>query len=248
LGKNGKGLPIEIVIFARHNTHYIEITIMIAKLIISTNPEPTKMTDTGADILYQLDENKLQDLPVVEGNNLVGSISENEIYSFPDPDLPLKKQKITLKRDFVYEHQHLMDVIHVFAASKLTLLPVLDENEKYVGCIKLPMLINNLSEILEVENKGSFIVLEINQNDYVLSEIARIVESQDAKILNLFVVNSKETTKAEVILKINSLEIQTLVQTFNRYNYIIKATYTEDEKMYDDLRERYDSLMKYLSI
>jgi predicted transcriptional regulator len=185
---------------------------------------------------------------VVEGNNLIGSISENEIYSFPDPDLPLKKQKITLKRDFVYEHQHLMDMIHVFAASKLTLLPVLDENEKYVGCIKLPNLIDNLSEILEVENKGSFIVLEINQNDYVLSEIARIVESQDAKILNLFVVNSKETTKADVILKINSLEIQTLVQTFNRYNYIIKATYTEDEKMYDDLRERYDSLMKYLSI
>jgi predicted transcriptional regulator len=221
---------------------------MIAKLIISNNPEPIKMSDTGADILYQLDENRLQDLPVVDKGNLIGSISDNEIYSFEDPDLPLKKQKITLKRDFVYEHQHLMDVIHAFAASKLTLLPVLDENEKYLGCIKLQRLIEELSEILEVENKGSFIVLEINQNDYVLSEIAKIVESQDSKILNLFVVNSKETTKADVILKINSFEIQTLIQTFNRYNYIIKATYTENEKMYDDLRDRYDSLMKYLSI
>lgn len=105
-----------------------------------------------------------------------------------------------------------------------------------------------LSEILGVENPGAIIILEINQNDYVLSEIAQIVESQDAKILNLFVENSNNTTKADVILKINTYEIQSLIQTFNRYNYIIKATYTENEKMYDDLRDRYDSLMKYLSI
>ena len=44
------------------------------------------------------------------------------------------------------------------------------------------------------------------------------------------------------------MEIQALIQTFNRYNYIIKATYTEDEQMYEDLRDRYDSLMRYRSI
>jgi len=221
---------------------------MIAKLITSTIPEPVQITETGADILYHLDENRLQDMPVVENAKLIGSISDNDIYAFGDPDLPLKKQKLAIKKDFVYDHQHLMDVMKVMASSKLTMLPVVDENENYVGYISQARLISKLSEILEVENPGSIIILEINQNDYVLSEIAQIIESQDAKILNLFVVNSSNTTKADVILKINTFEIQSLIQTFNRYNYIIKATYTENEKMYDDLRDRYDSLMKYLSI
>jgi len=221
---------------------------MIAKHITSITPEPIQITETGADILYHLDENRLQDMPVVDNGKLIGSISDNDIYAFADPDLPLKKQKLNLKKDFVYDHQHLMDVVKVMASSKLTILPVVDENENYTGCISLSQLIEKLSEILGVENPGSIIILEINQNDYVLSEIAQIVESQDAKILNLFVENSSNTTKADVILKINTFEIQSLIQTLNRYNYIIKATYTENEKMHDDLRDRYDSLMKYLSI
>lgn len=221
---------------------------MIAKLITSIIPEPIQITETGANILYQLDENRLQDMPVVENGKLIGSISDNDIYAFADPDLPLKQQKLALKKDFVYDHQHLMDVMKIMSSSKLTILPVVDEKENYVGCISLSSLIDKLSEMLEVENPGSFIVLEINQNDYILSEIAQIVESQDSKILNLFVVNASDTTKADVIIKVNSFEIQSLIQTFNRYNYIIKATYTENEKMHDDLRDRYDSLMKYLSI
>lgn len=221
---------------------------MIAKLITSITLEPIQISETGSDILYHLDENRLQDMPVVENGKLIGSISDNDIYAFADPDLPLKQQKLSLKKDFVYDHQHLMDVMKIISSSKLTILPVVDEKENYVGCISLASLIDQLSEMLEVENPGSFIVLEINQNDYILSEIAQIVESQDTKILNLFVVNASDTTKADVILKVNTFEIQSLIQTFNRYNYIIKATYTENEKMYDDLRDRYDSLMKYLSI
>jgi predicted transcriptional regulator len=221
---------------------------MIAKFLISTIPEPIKVTETGADILYHLDENRLQDMPVVEGRKLIGSVSDSDIYAYGDIDLPLKKQKIVLKNHFIFDHQHILDVMKVMTASKLTILPVVDENENYTGFISQASLINKLSEILEVKNPGSIIILEINQNDYILSEIAQIVESQDAKILNLFIVNSSNTTKADVILKINTFEIQSLIQTFNRYNYIVKATYTENEKMYDDLRDRYDSLMKYLSI
>jgi hypothetical protein len=49
-------------------------------------------------------------------------------------------------------------------------------------------------------------------------------------------------------MKVNSMDIQPLIQTLNRYNYIIKATYSESEEMYEDLRDRYDGLMNYLNI
>lgn len=221
---------------------------MIAKNFITTTLEPIRITETGTDILYHLDENRLHDMPVVEGNNLKGSVSESDVFTMDDPDLPLKKQKFTFNREFVYAHQHIFDVIRIMASSKLTILPVLDDKDKYIGFIQQSDMVYRMAEILAVANPGATIVLEVNQNDYVLSEIARIVESQDTKILNLFVTTDRDSTKMDITLKLNTMEIQALIQTFDRYNYIIKATYTEDEKMVDDLRDRYESLMKYLSI
>jgi len=221
---------------------------MIAKLIMANTPEPVSSTATGSDILFHLDENRLNDIPVVDEDKLVGSVLESDIYTLSDPDQALADQKVNLKRDFVFEHQHILDVIKVCMDSQLSVLPVVDENEKFIGSITHARIISEMSRLLAVHNPGAFIVLEINQNDFVLSEIAQIVESQDAKILNLFVPVSKDSTKADVVIKLNTLEIQAMLQTFNRYNYIIKATYTEDEQMFDDLRERYDSLMRYLNI
>ena len=221
---------------------------MIAKLILSNTPEPAKLTDSGSDILYQLDENRLEDIPVIDQGLLVGSVVESDVYLLDDPDKPLSTQKVNLARAFVYEYQHILDILKTMAASKLSVLPVVDGKEHYIGCITRQAVIGEMANMLSVTNPGAFIILDINQNDYVLSQIAQIVESQDAKIINLFVTPSRESTKAEVIIKVNTMEIQALIQTFNRYNYIIKATYTEDEQMYDDLRDRYDSLMRYLSI
>jgi len=221
---------------------------MIAKLLLKATPEPVSLSDSGSDILYHLDENRLNDIPVVDGDFLVGSVTESEIYTLNDPDMPLKSQKINLKREFVFEHQHILDVLNVLSGSKLSVLPVVDAKEHYSGCITLPVVIQEVSAMLAVSDPGAFIVLEMNQNDYVLTQIAQIVESHDCRVLNLFVTTSRETTKTNVILKVNTMEIQALIQTFNRYNYIIKATYTEDEQMYEDLRDRYDSLMRYLNI
>ncbi|MBC8490611.1 MAG: CBS domain-containing protein [Bacteroidetes bacterium] len=221
---------------------------MIAKQLLTTSIVPLKTTETGADALFLMDENKISDLPVVDNAEYIGLISEGNIYNMSDPDLPIADQKLSLKNCYVNEYQHVFDVIKTMSSMKLTVLPVLDEKSHYIGSITVNNLLEYFSVITAVNNPGSIVVLELNQNDYVLSQIAQIVESQDAKILNLYVTSDKDSTKMEVTMKINKMEIQSLIQTFNRYNYIIKATYTEDENMYDDLRDRYNSLMNYLNI
>ena len=221
---------------------------MLTKMFLATLPEPVKYSDTGADILYHLDENRVSDLPVVEGNELIGSVKDSDVYSMSDPDQTLKDMKISLPRDFVFEYQHVFDVVKSMVSSGLTVLPVVNEQEKYCGCVTAQRILPFLANLMSVQEPGAIIVLEINRNDYVLSEIARIVESQDSRILNLYLNPNSDSTSMDVMIKVNTLEIQGLMKTFNRYNYIIKATYTEDEKMYDDLKDRYDSLMKYLSI
>ncbi len=83
--------------------------------------------------------------------------------------------------------------------------------------------------------------------DYSLAEIARHIEGNDAKVLSASVTNFEDSRTVEVSLKINQTDIHGIVQTLQRYDYTIKAFY--DAPTYeDDLKRRYDELMRYLNI
>lgn len=221
---------------------------MIAKQLLTDAVSVVDTNNTGSDVLYFMDEEKLSILPVVNNGNYVGLISEVQVFNMKDPDKPLADQKVPYKHIYVEENQHIYEVIKMMSAEKIPLLPVLDEKDRYKGSISIQTLIEHIGSFTAVGNPGAIILLELNQNDYVLSQIAQIVESNDAKILSLYVTSDKNSTKLEVTIKVSKMEIQAILQAFNRYNYIIKATYTEDEEMYNDMRDRYDSLMNYLNI
>ena len=127
------------------------------------------------------------------------------------------------------------------------MVPVIDDKENYVGIITSENLVQYLAGISAITEPGGIIVLELNVKDFVLSEIARIVESNDAKILSLYVSTYPESTKMEITIKLNITELKSLISTFERFNHTVKASFQESE-YFDDLKDNYDSLMKYLSI
>lgn len=220
---------------------------MIAKDLIKANIIPLKTSDTGLDAIAWMDEYRVSHMPIVNNIDFLGLISEQDVYSLNDPEEPVGNHLLALKRPFILQNQHLYEVIRMFAAQKLTLLPVLDEKNQYLGVITMYDLVVQFAHLTAVENPGGTIILEINQNDYSLSEIAQIVESNDAKILSVYVSSHPDSMKLEVTLKLNKLDIFAILQAFTRYNYIIKASYSEDE--YNDfLLDRFDSLMNYLSV
>ena len=94
---------------------------------------------------------------------------------------------------------------------------------------------------------GGIIVLEMNRIDYSLSEIARIAEAENVSILSAYLTSNPDTTKVYVTIKINQQEIQNLIATFERYDFTIKASFTEETYL-EDLKERYDALMSYLNV
>ena len=96
-------------------------------------------------------------------------------------------------------------------------------------------------------NPGGIVILEMSENDYSLSEITKIVESNDAKILNLCVTSHKDSTLMDVTFKLNVMDIVPVIQTFQRYNYKVKATFGQRDDL-DELRDHYDALMNYLNI
>jgi len=220
---------------------------MFAKDLTDETILPVKTSDTGALALTMMDEYKVSHLPIVNNTDFLGLITEDDIYTNNHFDDPLGTHVLSMNRPFINENQHVFEAIKIFAELELTLLPVVDAKENYLGVISKKKLIEEFSEITAVKSSGAILVLEISVNDYSLSEIAQIVESNDTKILSTYITSHPDSTKMDVTIKLNRNDISPVLQTFNRYNYIVKGIYAEPE-VSDDLNERFDALMKYLSI
>ena len=116
-----------------------------------------------------------------------------------------------------------------------------------MGVITADSIIQKIAKMPFVHEPGGIIILEINIRDYSLSQIAQIVEGNDAKILNLYVNSHSDTTKMEVTLKVNKDELAPILQTFTRYNYTVKATFHQAQ-MGEDLKKRFDEFIHFLNI
>jgi predicted transcriptional regulator len=220
---------------------------LIARDLITDGILPLKTSDTGKTALSWMEDYKLSHLPIVNNEEFLGLISEMDIYELNNFDEPLGNHTLTLKNPYVYEYQHIFDVLKLVNSLRLTLIPVLDEKNNYTGSITLQTLLSKTAEFLSLDNQGGVIVLEMSINDYSLTEIANIVESNNAKILNTVVMNHPESTLIDVVLKLNTVELNSVIQTFERYNYLVKVILDEEFDK-DELKERYNSLMKYLNV
>jgi acetoin utilization protein AcuB len=221
--------------------------LMIAKDLLTQDVMALAPSDTGLNALHWFDEFKVSHLPVVSGNEYRGLVSEDDIYSSNSFEETIEKHNLNLLKVSVLHSQHAYAVIRLFAEYKLSLLPVVDDANKYLGVITLPGLVENLSTITAVDNPGGIIVLELNINDFSLTEIAQIIESNNARLLSLYMKSQPDSLRSELTLKVNSIDIQPILQTFLRYNYTIKASFFESDYN-DSLRDRYDMLMNYLNI
>ncbi|HFB61912.1 MAG TPA: CBS domain-containing protein [Bacteroidetes bacterium] len=220
---------------------------MIAKDLISDGIMPLKTSDTGKTALSWMEEYKVSHLPIVNNQEFLGLISELDIYNLNSFDEPLGNHKLSLQHPYVFETQHIYDVLKLVNEQNLSLVPVLNDKGNYLGSIGLQNLVKYFARALSVDNPGGIIVLEMTYNNYSLTELAKIVEENDAKILSTFLINHEDSTRLDVFLKLNTVEISSVLKTLERYDYFVKASFGHEDDR-DDLRERYNSLMNYLNV
>lgn len=220
---------------------------MIAKEIASDDILPLKTSDTCSFALNAMEENRVNHLPVVNERELLGVVAEFDLVSHLDLHDPVGNVKLSLPHAFISDHQHVFDVMKMITEMKLSLLPVVDQQNSYTGVITLPNLVKYLTMNTSILNPGGLIVLEVAENNYSMAEISQIIESNNARIIGAFFTTRPDSTLIDITLKINDIDLNPVIQTFQRYNYTIKATFAEKDDL-DDLKERYDALMNYLSI
>ncbi len=221
---------------------------MLAIELISDVVPSIKTSDTGVKALNWMEIFRVSHLPIVNNKEFLGLISDTDIYDLNLADEPIGNHSLSLFSPYVVADQHIYEVIELIHRLNLTVVPVLDEHKNYLGLITSNDIIKYFAELAAVNNPGGIIVLELHQNDYSLTQIAQIVESNDAKILSLYIHSPKESVKLEVIIKVNRTDLSSVIQTFERFNYEIKASYMEDEELDSLYNNRYEEFMKYLSI
>jgi len=219
---------------------------MMASSFIDETIIPLKTSDSIYFAIDFFKEFSIRQLPVVQDNLCIGILSLDDIDDEDIYDLPILDY-INLNYSFASNNDHIYEVMRAISEQASTLFPVLDENNNYIGSITLSSLFKNYVNCAAFIQPGSILVLEIDKKNYSLSEIARIVESENKVILSSLLSSNGESDVLEITLKLNSVQIQNLVTTFERFGYNIKATFDEEDFM-DTLKNRYESLMTYLNV
>jgi acetoin utilization protein AcuB len=219
---------------------------LIADLITDEIP-PLKQSDTVKVALDWMEQFKVSHLAVVKERELIGIVSEHDLIDYNNPDEKLDSLKVPLLKPIIHNYQHTYDLLKLMMSFNLTLIPVLDDKELYKGCISLKGLLQNISTMASVQNLGGVIVLEVNQVDYSLTQIASIIEGNDAKVLSAHVSSIPDSTKMEVTIKVNKEDLSRILQTFYRYNYTVKASF-QHANFESGLKDKLDEFMHFLNI
>ncbi|KAB2916231.1 MAG: CBS domain-containing protein [Bacteroidetes bacterium] len=220
---------------------------MLAGQLLSGRLFPLKISDSCGKALDLMNEFDIAFLPVVDGDKHLGYASASDLLDAdPDDNILTKTNSAVVSK--VYENQHLFDIITIFSEISSSVVSVVDINDRFLGILSAKELINKMASLNAFSQPGSIITLELPAISYSMSEISRIVEYNNTKILSLY-VNTVEDAPAQlqVHIKLNTTDIKSVVATFERYGYTIVASYYREYDT-EDMKNRFDSLMKYLDI
>ena len=219
---------------------------MIASELITKEIKPLKTSDTGADAISEMTEYYIKHLPIVNNQQLLGILSEDDILDHELSD-PIGTYNLSLNRPYVEEDVHLYEVLKMMSEYKLTAVPVVDFDDNYLGIIDVNSLLHFFAGNYSFREPGSIVVLEMSKPNYSLAHLAQIVESNNAVILSTQISTRPDSVNILVTLKINKQDLSAILQSFERYEYRVKASFSES-KFHDDLQDRYDGLMSYLNV
>jgi len=213
---------------------------------ISKDINALALSNTIGDAKKLFKNTSYTHLPIVEEKHLVGSILDSDVISIDDNDKTIGEYKYLLNDFFTRTSDNWMEILKSFAANGTNILPVLSDENHYVGFYELVDVLHYFNDTPLLNNDGFFLVIEKGIHDYSFSQIAQIVESTDAKLVGVFVSGYKNDL-VRITLKITTEDINEVIQSFRRYGYNLLTKHKEDLFL-EELKDRSDYLQKYLNI
>jgi acetoin utilization protein AcuB len=221
---------------------------MLAYELINNNLPRLQLQDTVAKALQLLHDFKITHLAVVADNTFLGLVSEDDLLDVEDEKLPIEVLEHSLLKVSVNKNEHFLTAVNSSIQFDTSIVAVTSNNaENFEGVVTVTELLKQLGSFAGASELGGIIVLEMDSRQFSISEISKIVESNNCTVLHLNTVNNPLTGILTVTLHINTKEIAAVVATFERYEYSVTQTYG-NQQFESDIENNYKNLMNYLNI
>jgi len=212
-----------------------------AKQILDAQFPYLKEDFTIEQALDWMNENRVNELPVLVNDEFKGLVSENQLLDVQDVQpfiLPI------LAEWSIGPDDHFFTMIHRMSEHQSSIAVVLDQDRKFLGCVTREDLLDAVSDMTAAHVDGGILLMEMHPRDYTLQQIVRIIEENNAKVMTLFSYQN-EKGLMEICIKVDNKDINAIVKSLERFNYRIRATFQHKDANID-LMDRYDTLMRFL--
>ncbi|HQW84711.1 MAG TPA: CBS domain-containing protein [Ferruginibacter sp.] len=220
---------------------------MLTVDLINTNIPRLQLKDSVSKALRLIVDFRVTHLPVVDGDKYLGLISEDDLLDQEQHKMPVELMQETFIQAAVHDNEHFLNAVTCSNQFETTVVPVVNDDNELMGVITTDILLKTLGNFAGTNEIGGIIVLEMERSQFSISEISRIVESNDATILHLNTTVHAQTGMLTVTLHINKKEIAAITSTFERYEYDV-IYYFGNEKFENEIHSNYRHLMNYLDI
>jgi acetoin utilization protein AcuB len=218
---------------------------MVAKELIDSNIPVLKQTDNVDRALQLMSECKNSHLPYLHDEIFSGFFSEDFLLNY-DYDTLLEKIRPEMVELKIDSNLPILELIKVFSQTAFDLLPVFDTTGLFLGVIEKKEANEMFIGALALNDNGGILEINLHNKEYSLTEISKIVEYEYAKIISLF-LSSDSQNQMHLTLKLDIAQISGVVNSLERYGYDV-VSYFASEPVTNIEKDRYDLLMKYLSI
>ncbi|MHC5200683.1 CBS domain-containing protein [Myroides sp. LJL119] len=196
---------------------------------------------------YILD-NSLSHLPFVNQNeeflgSLLAEDFENQESEQLSNDIIYNLEYFCIEEDTVL---NIFEIYDLFTYNDTNVLPVVDKNRCLTGILKKESLLNFWSKTIFIEQPGISLIVSQKVEDYSISLISQIIESNNAKIYGI-VLLEQNNGQIQILIKKNKQNTKTILDDLRRHGFEILSHHKEDTYL-NDLKQRSQYLNKYLDI
>ena len=206
-----------------------------------------KLNDTVGKALQLFTDFKVSHLPVVAEDKYLGLVAEDDLLDATNKKMTIESFQEDFITASINENEHFLQAVNISNQFQTNVVPVVSTDKELIGTITGQNLLKALGNFSGAQEIGGIIVFEVERLQFSISEISKIVESNEATILHLNTTVQPDTGLLLVTIHLNKKELSAVVAAFERYEYNV-VYYFGEEKFENELNTNYQHLMNYLDI
>ncbi len=220
---------------------------MFTASLINHSIPRLQLQDSVGKALRLISDYRVTHLAVVADEKYLGLISEEDLLDAGDEKYNIEVLEKYFIKAAVLDTVHFLQAVNNSIQHDTNVVPVVNASNDFMGVIPTRELLKSLANFSGADEIGGLVILEMNQSQFAISEISRIVESNDCHIMHMNTTVDATTGIFQVTLHLSKREIAAVVATFERYDYDVVHFFGE-ERFENDINSNYDNLMRYLNL